>query len=296
MVDSGALACSISYNAEHPFPLENIPFGIFANPKTGSPSAVTRIGDSVIDLGCLEAAKCFDGPLFSALTKSVFGESTLNSFMELGKDYRIEARHTLQKLFAAGASLSETTKNAIHASSFPADAVKLLMPVSVRDYTDFYSSKNHAFNVGCMFRDPNNALFPNWSHLPVGYHGRASSVVVSGTEVRRPRGQGTVDKLTPQWRACARLDYELEMGTYITKANPLGYPVKCKDARDHIFGYTLLNDWSARDLQVWEYVPLGPFLAKNFATTVSPWVITPEALEPFKTALPKQEPELLPYL
>lgn len=170
------------------------------------------------------------------------------------------------------------------------------MPVFIRDYTDFYSSKNHAFNVGCMFRDPATALNPNWTHLPVGYHGRASSIVVSGTPIRRPKGQITVDKVTPVWSQCNRLDLELEMGTIIGKSNKLGEPVKVNNARDHIFGYVLLNDWSARDLQVWEYVPLGPFNAKNFASTISPWVITPEALAPFKVALPEQDPKLLPYL
>ena len=170
------------------------------------------------------------------------------------------------------------------------------MPVFIRDYTDFYSSKNHAFNVGCMFRDPATALNPNWVHLPVGYHGRASSIVVSGTPITRPKGQVSADKVTPQWSQSNRLDLELEMGTIIGRSNKLGEPVKVNNARDHIFGYVLLNDWSSRDLQVWEYVPLGPFNAKNFASTISPWVITPEALAPFKVALPAQEPALLPYL
>jgi fumarylacetoacetase len=169
---------------------------------------------------------------------------------------------------------------------FEASEQQLLMPVFIRDYTDFYSSKNHAFNVGCMFRDPATALNPNWVHLPVGYHGRASSIVVSGTPIRRPKGQVSVDRVNPIWSQCQRLDLELEMGTIIGKSNHLGDPVKVNEAREHIFGYVLLNDWSARDLQVWEYVPLGPFNAKNFASTISPWVITPEALEPFKVALP----------
>ena len=161
------------------------------------------------------------------------------------------------------------------------------MPVFIRDYTDFYSSRNHAFNVGCMFRGPDNALQPNWLHLPVGYHGRASSIVVDGTPIRRPKGQVSADRTNPTWSECKRLDLELEMGTFIGKPNALGDPITVDDARDHVFGYCLLNDWSARDLQVWEYVPLGPFNAKNFASTISPWIITPEALAPFKVALPE---------
>ena len=179
---------------------------------------------------------------------------------------------------------------------FDADKVEMRMPVFIRDYTDFYSSKNHAFNVGCMFRGPDNALQANWLHLPVGYHGRASSIVVSGTPIRRPKGQVSADKKTPSWSECKRFDLELEMGTFIGTSNNLGDPVTVTDAKDHIFGFCLLNDWSARDLQVWEYVPLGPFNAKNFASTISPWVITPEALAPFKVALPEQDPALLPYL
>ncbi len=170
------------------------------------------------------------------------------------------------------------------------------LPVFIRDYTDFYSSKNHAYNIGVMVRDPANALQPNYLHLPVGYHGRASSVVIDGTPVRRPRGQVSADKVNPSFSDCMRLDFELELGTIISQGNELGHPIKVNDANDHIFGYVLLNDWSARDLQVWEYVPLGPFNAKNFATTISAWVITPEALEPFKVKLPPQEPKLLQYL
>jgi fumarylacetoacetase len=170
------------------------------------------------------------------------------------------------------------------------------MPMMIRDYTDFYSSFNHAYNIGVMVRGHDNAIQPNWRHLPVGYHGRASSIVIDGTPIRRPKGQVSADKVNPSWSACQRMDFELELGTLIAHGNELGNPIKVENARDHIFGYVLLNDWSARDLQVWEYVPLGPFNAKNFGSTISPWVITPEALEPFKVALPKQEPELLSYL
>lgn len=160
------------------------------------------------------------------------------------------------------------------------------MPIFIRDYTDFYSSKNHAYNVGVMVRGPENALQANWLHLPVGYHGRASSIVIDGTQIRRPRGQVSADKVTPTFSNCMRMDFELELGTIIAQGNQMGDPIKVNDARDHIFGYVLLNDWSARDIQVWEYVPLGPFNAKNFASTISAWVVTPEALEPFKVPLP----------
>jgi fumarylacetoacetase len=166
----------------------------------------------------------------------------------------------------------------------------------VGDYTDFYSSFNHAYNIGVMVRGHDNAIQPNWKHLPVGYHGRASSIVIDGTPIIRPRGQVSADKVTPSWSECKRMDFELELGTIVSHGNKMGHPIKTNDARDHIFGYVLLNDWSARDMQVWEYVPLGPFNAKNFGSTISPWVITPEALAPFKVALNKQEPELLKYL
>jgi fumarylacetoacetase len=172
----------------------------------------------------------------------------------------------------------------------------MAMPVFIRDYTDFYSSKNHAYNIGVMFRGEANALQPNWLHLPVGYHGRASSIVLDGTPITRPKGQTSADGVTPAFNACKLLDFELEMGTILCNGNELGHPIKVENARDHIFGFTMLNDWSARDLQKWEYVPLGPFTAKNFASTISPWVVTQEALAPFKIALPKQEPELCQYL
>ena len=215
----------------------------------------------------------------------VFSHETLNKFMAFGPEGRKEARESIQSLFAEGNT--KIPQELREKSVFKASEVEMHMPVFIRDYTDFYSSKNHAFNVGCMFRGPENALQPNWLHLPVGYHGRASSIVKSGTPIRRPKGQVSADKKTPNWSQCMRLDLELEMGTFIGTPNNLGDPVTVEDARNHIFGYCLLNDWSARDLQVWEYVPLGPFNAKNFASTISPWVITPEALAPFKCALPE---------
>lgn len=170
------------------------------------------------------------------------------------------------------------------------------MPVFIRDYTDFYSSKNHAMNMGIMFRGKDNALMPNWVHIPIGYHGRASSVVITGTEIIRPKGQVSADKVNPTWSKCNRMDYEVEMGLIVGKTNKLGQPVKITEAHDHIFGLCVVNDWSARDMQVWEYQPLGPFNAKNFATTISPWIVTMEALEPFKVPLSAQDPKPLDYL
>lgn len=255
----------------------------------------TRIGDFVVDLSVLENNGIFDGPLFSTIKgKYIFSKPTINEFLSLGRDFWHEARVTIQKAFDGSSKLKESVAESEYLFKF--DSVEMTMPVSIGDYTDFYSSKNHAYNVGVMFRGPDNALQPNWLHLPVGYHGRASSVVISGHNVIRPKGQVSADQKTPSWSQCKRLDFELEVGAVIGKGNRLGHPVKVKDAPDHIFGFTLLNDWSARDLQVWEYVPLGPFNAKNFLTTISPWIITSEALEPFKIKLPTQEPEPLHYL
>jgi len=294
MVESAALKSRFGNEEGNQFPLENIPFGVFTNPTTKEKHCCTRVQNYVIDLAVLEASKVFSGPIFSAMEKPVFCETNLNAFAALGPGARKEARDSLQNYFGDGPECEYALDES---SIFAAAGIQMHMPMFIRDYTDFYSSKNHAFNVGCMFRGPDNALNPNWTHLPVGYHGRASSIVIDGTPIRRPKGQSKApDASVPSFGECKRLDLELEMGTIIGKGNDLGNPIKIGDARDHIFGFTLLNDWSARDLQVWEYVPLGPFNAKNFASTISPWVVTPEALAPFKVALPAQDPELLPYL
>lgn len=238
----------------------------------------------VIDLSILEHERLLsEGPIMANVDHHVFCESTLNKFMELGKEAKLEVRAALQSLFAEGST--KLTEELKQASMFPAEGADLRMPVFIRDYTDFYSSYSHAFNVGSMIRGPDNAIQPNWLHLPVGYHGRASSIVVSGTPIRRPKGQVSADRKVPTWSPCMRMDLELEMGTLIGRANNMGDPIPVNEARDHIFGFVLLNDWSARDMQVWEYVPLGPFNAKNFGSTISPWVVTPEALAPFKVAL-----------
>ena len=291
MESSALLQSFVDYDQSTHFPLENIPFGCFVT-SDGQTHCCTRIGDFVFDLANLFDK--FTGPCFSSLNgNNIFAKSNLNDFAALGKEFRIEARETLQQLFSKD---NEASKDALMAHAVPIGEAKMAMPVFIRDYTDFYSSKNHAYNIGVMFRGKDNALQPNWTHLPVGYHGRASSIVIDGTPVQRPKGQVTQDGKSGVWSACMRLDFELEMGTIIGKGNDLGTPIKVNNAKDHIFGYTMLNDWSARDIQKWEYVPLGPFLAKNFQSTISPWVITPEALAPFKCALPAQEPTLLPYL
>jgi fumarylacetoacetase len=292
-MEATGLNSFLEYTSEHHFPLENIPYGAYLHTESGEVHCCTRIQDFVIDLSVLHDLGHFSGDNLKG--KNVFNNKHLNEFMEAGKPTWSEARITLQNLFAEGSAFKDDTE--AHAKCmFAFDKVEMRLPVFIRDYTDFYSSKNHAYNVGCIVRGPANAMQPNWSHLPVGYHGRASSIVVSGTDVIRPRGQVSADKVTPTWSDCKRLDFELEMGAYIGASNELGHPIKVSKAADHIFGLCLLNDWSARDIQVWEYVPLGPFNAKNFASTVSPWVITTEALAPFKVDLPTQDPEPLPYL
>ena len=262
----------------------------------GKTVCCTRVGDLVFDLAAIEEKGYLadESEVVKGLGKSLFGHENLNTFMEQGKDVWHAVRVSLQAIFSK--ANEGKYKSLADEAATPYKDAKHVLPVFIRDYTDFYSSKNHAYNVGCMFRGPDNALQPNWLHLPVGYHGRASSVVLTGTDLVRQKGQITKDKLTPEWSKCNRLDFELEMGAYIGTGNKLGQPINIKNAEDHIFGFSILNDWSARDLQVWEYVPLGPFNAKNFGSTVSPWVITSEALAPFKVDLPTQDPKPLPYL
>jgi len=216
----------------------------------------------------------------------------LNHFIDLGKKATSSVRQKLIQLFTEGAKEEEHVKKSL----IPHSEVTMLLPVKVGNYTDFYSSKNHAFNLGSILRGPDNALQPNWVHLPVGYHGRASSIVQSGQKIIRPSGQINPTNKDPIFSECKKLDIELEMGAIIGKSSEIGKPIKVKDAREYVFGYVVLNDWSARDLQAWEYVPLGPFTAKNFATTISPWIVTTEALEPFKVKLAEQNPKPLKYL
>ena len=275
------------------FPIQNLPFGIFKTEYL-QPGAGVAIGDYVLDLTYLDENGYFDG---LGLPSGVFNQTFLNAFIALGKKKTSEVRNRISELLEKSNEELRDNIAAKELALIPKEEVEMLMPVRVPNYTDFYSSEDHARNVGTMFRGADNALMPNWKHLPVGYHGRASSIVVSGTEFHRPKGQTKADDAEiPTFGPCRLLDFELEMGFITCKENALGDPVSSKAAPDHIFGFVLLNDWSARDIQKWEYVPLGPFLAKSFASHVSPWIVTMDALEPFKVAGPKQDPEVLPYL
>lgn len=275
------------------FPIQNLPYGVFSENLESERRVGVALGEWVVDLAALEA----NGYLKIEEGETFFNQSTLNKFIESGKANWSKVRAELQNLLAehnAELRYNQALRDQVF---FKQADVKLHLPVHVPGYTDFYSSKEHATNVGCMFRDPKNALLPNWSELPVGYNGRASSVIVSGTEIVRPSGQIKLPNADrPQFSACRKLDFELETGFIVGKPNKLGEPISIENAWDHIFGMVLFNDWSARDLQQWEYVPLGPFNAKTFASSISPWIVTLEALEPFKTRTPVQEPRPLAYL
>ena len=277
----------------HDFPLANLPFGIFSTADRDARPGM-RLGDHVIDLSALFDAGLLDGLGFSA---DVLFEPVLNPLMKLGKPTTVALRKRVQTLFASAAAELRDRSDLHAACLVPASSVSMHMPVEVGDYTDFYSSEDHARNVGKMFRDPENALLPNWKHMPVGYHGRASSIVVSGTPIRRPMGQTRPDLEAPPIFGPSRLlDFELEMAFITFDGKPLGERITTAEAEDYIFGLVLFNDWSARDIQKWEYVPLGPFLGKNFGSSISPWVVTLEALDHLRVAGLKQDPEVLDYL
>ncbi|MBB1139058.1 fumarylacetoacetase [Myroides sp. WP-1] len=283
----------LGVQAQSDFPIQNIPFGVFIT-KDDIVTIGTRIGDYAIDLSALQMLGYLKG---IELTDDVFLQDNLNDFISSGKKTWRAVRNRIADIFdKANTTLQNNAKHR-EAVIFKIEEVEMQLPVYIGDYTDFYSSKEHATNVGKMFRDPANALLPNWLHIPVGYHGRSSTVIPSGINVKRPMGQ-TLPKgeTQPVFGPSKRIDFELETAFITTDANLFGESIPVNEAEDHIFGMVLLNDWSARDIQTWEYVPLGPFLAKNFATSISPWVITLDALEPFRTASPKQEPTPLPYL
>jgi len=283
----------VEYSADSDFSIHNIPFGVAVFNKAYI-GCCTRIGDQVVDLATLYDLGYFEE--VEGLDDNIFEAYTLNEFIELGKPVTNAVRLKIQELLQEGSILSKDEKT-IEDAFYDLDQVKMMMPVHIANYTDFYSSIEHATNVGKMFRDPENALLPNWKHLPVGYHGRASSIVVSGTEINRPKGQTKpADAEKPVFGPSKQLDFELEMAFIINKNTEMGESISTKDAEDAIFGMVVFNDWSARDIQAWEYVPLGPFLAKNFGSSISPWVVTMEALEPFRTASPTQDPEVLDYL
>ncbi|KAJ3190848.1 hypothetical protein HK101_008313 [Irineochytrium annulatum] len=280
------------------FPIENIPFGVISTDADPTHRIATIIGDHVIDLRVLTSRGLFSGPLLSALPAAShpLTQPTLNAFMALGRPHWREARATIQKLFAEGSELKGRA-DVLAACVIDKKKVRNHMPARVGDYTDFYASKEHAMNVGAMFRGRENALMPNWVHLPVGYHGRASSVVISGTPIRRPCGlvQNPVTKEV-SFSPSKKLDYEVEVAFFVGVGNQLGDRIDIEKCDEHIFGMVLMNDWSARDIQAFEYVPLGPFLGKNFGTTISPWIVTMDALEHFRVPQPQQDPVPAQYL
>jgi fumarylacetoacetase len=291
-----SLRSFVDVPAHSHFSIHNLPFGVF-RPRAGTtPRVGVAIGDHVVDLSVLAEKSLFHGPELSGTR--VFHEPVLNAFMAMGRPAWREARARITELLTDGESVLRDDPGLRDAALLRTPSVEMLLPARIDDYTDFYSSREHATNVGTMFRGPDNALQPNWLHLPVGYHGRSSSIVVSGTDIRRPMGQTKADDADrPGYGPSRLMDFELEMGFFVGPGNRLGEPIPIGTAAEHIFGMVLVNDWSARDIQKWEYVPLGPFLGKNFATSISPWVVTLDALEPFRCAGPPQDdPEPLPYL
>ncbi|WP_026711417.1 fumarylacetoacetase [Flavobacterium filum] len=275
------------------FPIQNIPFGVFLT-KDDIITIGTRIGDYAIDLGAMQQLNYFEG---IELTDDMFMQDTLNDFISDGKKTWRLVRNRIGDLFDIENPKLRDNKEHRDIIIFNINEVEMQLPVLIGDYTDFYSSKEHATNVGKMFRDPENALLPNWLHIPVGYHGRSSTIIPSGIPVHRPMGQTLpAGETQPVFGPSRLVDFELETAFITTDANIMGENIPVAEAEDYIFGMVLLNDWSARDMQKWEYVPLGPFLAKNFASSISPWIVTMDALEPFRTKGPKQEPAPLPYL
>lgn len=275
------------------FPIQNIPFGVFIT-KEDVITIGTRIGNCAIDMGALQQLGYFEG---IELTDDMFMQDTLNDFISDGKKTWRLVRNRLAEIFDENNPKLRDNKDHREVVIFKVEEIEMLLPVQIGDYTDFYSSKEHATNVGKMFRDPDNALLPNWLHIPVGYHGRSSTIVPSGIPVHRPYGQTLPNgETTPVFGPSRLVDFELETAFITTDANLMGEPIPVEEAEEHIFGMVLFNDWSARDIQKWEYVPLGPFLAKNFASSISPWIVTLDALKPFRTKGPEQSPEPLPYL
>lgn len=275
------------------FPIQNIPFGVFLT-RDDIITIGTRIGDTAIDLGAMAQLGYFDG---TGITDDMFLQDSLNDFIADGRKTWRLVRNRISDIFLEDNPELRDNAEQRERVLFSLDEIEMQLPVDVGDYTDFYASKEHATNVGSLFRDPENALLPNWLHIPIGYHGRSSSIVPSGTAIRRPNGQtkpGADGK--PVFGPSKLVDFELEMAFITTAANDLGKPIPIDEAEENIFGLVLFNDWSARDIQAWEYVPLGPFLGKNFASTISPWIVTLDALEPFRTQGPQQDPAPLPYL
>ncbi len=278
----------ININEDSDFSIHNIPFGIFSVNGSGERMG-TAIGDKVLDLRAANVLGIFEGIDVPA---EVFDNKYINDFMALGKSITNAVRERIQAELCDESSVLKDNPNTFYEQS----RVTMHLPVEVRDYTDFYSSIEHATNVGILFRDPENALLPNWKHLPVGYHGRASSIIGSGQPIHRPVGQTKPPEGDPVFGPCRLLDFELEMAFIIGRKSELGNRITIDKAKEYIFGMALFNDWSARDIQKWEYVPLGPFLGKSFASSLAPWVVTMEALDYFRVSGPVQEPKVLPYL
>ncbi len=281
---------SIPENSD--FPIQNLPFGIFSNGN--SPRVGVAIGEEILDLKVLFELGFLENTAFEITD---FDAAVLNPMLLKGKQATRNLRNRLSDLLNKENIELQNNSEAIAQVLVKAKDVKMHLPLYIGDYTDFYSSEQHAYNVGCLFRDPNNALLPNWKHIPVGYHGRSSSIVVSGEDFHRPKGQKRPNpEEPPVFGTSNLLDFELEMGFVTYQGKPLGDSISTEEADDYIFGMCLFNDWSARDIQGWEYVPLGPFLGKNFASHMGAWIVTLDALEPFRVAGPVQEPKVLPYL
>lgn len=288
-----ALRSWVDVPAGSDFPIQNLPFGIFRT-ESQLPHVCCAIGDKLIDLKALHVMGYLENLPFKL---EDLASDSLNRCMSYGKQAMRDLRNRVSKLLRSDMPDLRDKEHHVRQVLFNQNEVQMLLPVKIGDYTDFYSSEDHARNVGIMFRDPSKALLPNWKHLPVGYHGRASSIVISGTPIHRPKGQiNASDDTMPQFSPTKQLDFELEMAFITFDGKPLGQSISTKEAEDYIFGFALFNDWSARDIQRWEYVPLGPFLAKNFASTMSPWIVTLDALEPFRVEGPVQEPQVLDYL
>lgn len=285
----------IDVKPDSDFPIQNLPYGVFKLKVGSQPVCGTAIGDYVLDLSVLEEKGYFRKTQLG--DKKIFSLPSLNSFMALGRDAWKQVRTVLQSVLSEDNPVFRDDKDLQKISLIPVNDVVMCLPAEIGDYTDFYSSREHATNVGIMFRGKDNALMPNWLHIPIGYHGRASSIIVSGTNVTRPKGQTKLaNSDNPVFGPTKLLDFELETGFFIGPGNSLGEAIPIYRTYEHIFGMVLVNDWSARDIQTWEYQPLGPFLAKNFATSISPWIVTMEALEPFRTKGPQQDPKPMEYL
>ena len=282
----------ISIIADSHFPIQNLPFGVFSTPDNSQRRMGVAIGDLVLDIAaCLE-----NGLLDSTPLKKEMVFENLNALMQLGRKNVSKIRNAVSELLRDSSTLKDNEalkSKVLHKQS----EVTMHLPAKISGYTDFYSSKEHATNIGTLFRDKNNPLLPNWVHIPVAYDGRAGSIIVSDKDIKRPQGQTRPNlEEPPIFGKCKGLDVEVEIGVFVGTGTELGDTISMEQAPEHIFGMVLLNDWSARDIQKWEYVPLGPFLGKNFATSISPWVVTLDALEPFRVAAPKQEPKVLDYL